>query len=62
MNMYNTILITKQKLATEDEEEAYNKVMWTKQTLHDYENEAKRIIDQQIILHRELTELTDFLC
>lgn len=56
MNMYNNILITKQKIATEDE----NK--WKKQTLHEYESEVKKIIDQQVVLHRELTELSDFLC
>lgn len=60
MNMYNKILITKQKLAAENEQAAHNK--GTKSPLQEYENDAKKIIDEQIELHRELTELTDFLC
>lgn len=55
MQLYNNIFVLKQKEAVLEEDE----LLLTKQTLEENEKEARKILDQQAILHKELTELTD---
>lgn len=55
MQLYNNIFVLKQKEAVLEEDE----LLLTKQTLEENEKEAKKFLEQQAILHKELTELTD---
>lgn len=59
MDMYNKILINKQKQAQQPDEETYDKLVCSKHDVSEFDDESNHLIQQQVILHKELTELTN---
>lgn len=58
MAMYTNILMSKQKHLNDDEK-GYEKHS-SRMISREYDEEANKLIKQQSVLHRELSELTDF--
>ncbi|XP_018332285.1 transcriptional adapter 3-A isoform X2 [Agrilus planipennis] len=59
LEMYNRILMAKQKQLAANEEESFDKTLYHKHYTKEFENEANNIIKKQVSLIRELTELSN---
>lgn len=59
MEMYNKIIMNVQKQNTQGDDDGYETHNCSKQILKEYNNEANRLIQQQVLLNNELTELTN---